>query len=93
MGIAAATSEPVAMLSTSAIYETPRPSFSFEEINENDYDDDDDDVFVEDDARAFGKENVGPVASPYILPYLYNRRYLDTQYGIRRDGDPFKIGL
>jgi len=63
--------------------------FSFEEISD---DDDDDDVFVEEDARAFGRENVGPIASPYIVPYLYNRRYIDTQYGIRKDGDSFKIG-
>jgi len=26
------------------------------------------------------------------LPYLYKRRFLDTQYGIRNDGYLFKIG-
>ena len=25
------------------------------------------------------------------MPYLYKRRFLDTQYGIRKDGDTFKI--
>ena len=70
---------------------TPRSSFA--EISDDDDDDDDDDnVFVEEDAKAFGRENVGPIASPYIVPYLYNRRYLDTQYGLRKDGDSFKIG-
>jgi len=68
--------EPVALPSTLAVYKTPKPRFSFEEISD---DDDDDDVFVDEDARAFGRDNVGPIASPYILPYFYNRRYLDTQ--------------
>jgi len=65
---------------------------SFAEISDDDDDDDDDNVFVEEDAQAFGRENVGPIARPYIVPYLYNRRYLDTQYGLRKDGDSFKIG-
>ena len=26
------------------------------------------------------------------MPYVYKRRFLDTQYGIRKDGDTFKIG-
>jgi len=68
------------------------PKSSFAEISDDDDDDDDDNVFVEDDAQTFGRENVGPIASPYIVPYLYNRRYLDTQYGLRKDGDSFKIG-
>jgi len=67
------------------------PKSSFAEIGD-DNDDDDDNVFVEEDAQAFGRENVGPIASPYIVPYLYNRRYLDTQYGLRKDGESFKIG-
>ena len=68
------------------------PKSSFAEISDADDDDDDDDVFVEEEAQAFGRENVGPIASPYIVPYLYNRRYLDTQNGLRKDGDSFKIG-
>jgi hypothetical protein len=55
-------------------------------------DDDDDDGFLEEDAKRFGRENVGSVASPYLMPYVYKRRFLDTQYGIGRDGDTFKIG-
>jgi len=68
------------------------PKSSFAEKSDDDDDDDDDNVFVEEDAQAFGRENVGPIARPYIVPYLYNRRYLDTQYGLRKDGDSFKIG-
>jgi len=26
------------------------------------------------------------------MPYVYKQRFLDTQYGIRNDGDLFKIG-
>jgi len=26
--------------------------------------------FVEDEALAYGRENVGPVASPYLMPYI-----------------------
>jgi len=58
--------------------------------NDNDYDDDDN--FVEDEAREYGRENVGPVASPNLMPYVYKRRFLDTQYGVRKDGDKFMIG-
>jgi hypothetical protein len=39
----------------------------------------------------FGRENVGSVASPYLMPYVYKRRFLDTQYGIHKDGDILKI--
>ena len=42
--------------------------------------------------RSFGGENVGSVASPYLMLYVYKRRFLDTQYGMRKDGDIFKIG-
>jgi len=26
------------------------------------------------------------------MPYVYKRRFLNTQYGMRKDGDIFKIG-
>jgi len=42
--------------------------------------------------KNFGRENVGSVASLYHMPYVYNRRFLDTQYGIRKDTDIFNIG-
>jgi len=29
---------------------------------------DNDDNFVEDEAREYGRENVGPVARPYLMP-------------------------
>jgi hypothetical protein len=67
------------------IYETPK----LEPVREAD--DDDDDGFLEEDAKRFGRENVGSVASPYLMPFVYKRRFLDTQYGICKDGDTFKI--
>jgi len=77
--------------STSKVYDTPKVSFG-EISDENVDDDDDDDIFAEEGAQAIGRENVSPIASPYKLPYLYNRHYLGLQYGIRIDGVSFKIG-
>ena len=54
---------------------------------DDDDDEDDDNDFAEEDVQAFGRENVGSVASPYIVPYFYNRRFLDTQYDIRKVGN------
>jgi len=84
--------------STSAVYDTPKPRFTIGEIsddNDEDDDDDDDDDFVKGDTRAFGRgENVGSKDRPYIFQYLSNRRrrHLQPRYGIRKDGDSFKIG-
>jgi len=65
------------------IYETPKR----EPVREdNDDDDDFDDEFLKEDAKRFGRENVGPVGGPYLMPYIYKRQFLDTQYGIRKDG-------
>jgi len=74
--------EPVAIPSNSAVYETPKPRLTFGKISGDDEDDDGDynDVFVKEDAKAFGRVYVGHISSPYILPYLYNCcRYLDTR--------------
>ena len=30
-------------------------------------------------AKAFGKENVRPLPSPYLMPYVYKRWFLDKQ--------------
>jgi len=61
-------------------------------VEDDDDEYDDDDNIVEDEAPEYGRENVGPVASPYLMPYVYKRRFLDTQYGVRKDGDMFMIG-
>ena len=74
----------IASTSKELVYDTPthRP---FPEPE------DDDNDFAE-DAQAFRRENVGLTASPYIVPYFYNRRFLDTQYGIRKVGNSFMMG-
>ena len=51
--------------------------------DDEDDDDDDDDNFAEEDVQTFGRQNVGIIVSPYILPYFYNKSFLHTQYGIR----------
>jgi len=82
-----------------ALYETPKPRFTIGQIsddNDDDDDDNDDDDFVKGDTRASvrERENVGSIASPYILTYLSkrHRRHLDTRYCIRKHGDSFKMG-
>jgi ArsR family metal-binding transcriptional regulator len=40
----------------------------------------------------FGREKVDFLASPYLMPNVYNRLFLDTQYNIRKDSYIFKIG-
>jgi len=71
-------------------YEPPKQEHVEEDDDEDDYNEDDN--FVEDEAREYGRENVGPVASSYLMPYVYKRRFLDTQYSVRREGDMFMIG-
>ena len=73
------------------IYETPkRPSSDGGVV------DDDDDVAdgtsVEKDAQEYVREKFGAVADSYLTPYIYKRSFLDTQYGIRKEGDVFMIG-
>ena len=60
-------------------------------------DDDDDDVETEDpgvepEVLAFGQKTFGEVASPYVSPYVYRKRFLDTENGIRKVGNTFMIG-
>jgi len=81
----------IASTSKEVVYETPIHR-SFPQLEEYDEDDDDDDDFAEKNIQQFGRENVGTIASPYIVPYFYNKRLLDTQYGIRKVGDSFMIG-
>jgi len=61
-----------------------------DDYEQHDYDEDDN--FVEEEAGEYGRENVGPEASPYLMSYVYKGRFLHTQYGVRKDGDMFMIG-
>jgi len=70
-------------------YEPPKQERVEEEDDDDEDDYDEDDDFVENEARGYGRENFGPVGSPYLIPYVYKRRFLDTQYGVSKDGDNF----
>jgi len=90
------TSASVTTSSLPLIPSTSIKEFEYEPPKQERVDDDDDydedDNFVEDEARTHGRENVSSVASPYLMPYVYKRRSLDTQYGVCKDGDMFMIG-
>jgi hypothetical protein len=47
---------------------------------------------VDKDVRAFGKRNFGEISNAYLTPYLYNKSFLDKEYGIRNDSDTFMFG-
>jgi len=83
---AALPTPPIASTSKD-VYETPTHR-SFPEL----VDDDDYDNFAEEDVQAFGSENGGTIARPYVVPYFYNKRFLDIQYCIRKVGVSFMIG-
>jgi len=52
-------------------------------------DEDDDDNFVEEEARAYGREIFGNVARPYLITYVYKGRFREPQYSICEGGDVF----
>jgi hypothetical protein len=78
--------------SLSPSYETPIRAGDKRETDENDDDDDGDETNFEEDVRKFGSTQFGSVASPYLAPYLYNKRFLYRQYGSMKEGNVFKIG-
>ena len=48
---------------------------------------------VEEEVGDSDKENFGELAIPYLKPYLHNAKFLNKQYGIRREDDGrFMIG-
>jgi len=71
-------------------YEPPKQERVEDDDDEDDYNEDDN--FVEDESREYGRENVGPVANPYLMPSVYKRRFLDMNYGVRKEGNVFMIG-
>jgi len=87
---------PASIPSTSrdVVYETPTPQPLSIKRDVDVMTVSDDDLRVEPHVLDYGAMNVGALASAYVSPYLYEskKRSLDTQYGIRRDGDVFIIG-
>ena len=47
---------------------------------------------MEEKVKLFSRKKYGEIASPFLSPYLKDSRLLDTQYGVRRERDNFKIG-
>jgi hypothetical protein len=88
------TMQTVAPLSSTStvVYETPKGRRSVRDDYEYD-DDDDDDIAVEKDVEEYGREQFGIIAGSYLSPYVYGKKSLDTQYGIRKESDGrFMIG-
>jgi len=52
-------------------YDTPKEEHVEQNYDDNEDDYDEDDNFVEYEAREYGWENVGAVACPYLMPYVY----------------------
>jgi hypothetical protein len=59
---------------------------------DDDDDDSDDYEIIDEDGRAFVNQNFGAIASPYLKPFLYNRRFIVKEFCFRRNGDTFVIG-
>ena len=76
------------------IYETPkRPPSDDDDDGVVDHDENAaDGTSVEKDAQQYVREKFGAVADSYLTPYLYKRNFLDTQYGICKEGNVFMIG-
>jgi hypothetical protein len=75
------------------VYETPKSSLVTGERGYEEEGVDDERDFTEKDINEFGTKHFGELASPYVPPYLYNKAYLDRDYGIRKDPDgQFRIG-
>jgi hypothetical protein len=75
--------------STSQQLETPVKQVQGDDDDESD---DDDDVYIEPEVQQFGREQFGEIASSYLAPYVHNKKFLDKQYGLRKERGNFKIG-
>jgi len=64
----------ISSTSREAEYNTPkqRPNFDID-------DDNNDDDFVEEEAHRYVRENVGAIAIPYLIPYPYEKCFVDKQ--------------
>ena len=77
--------------SSDVIIETPKRAV-VAELQDSGDDDTSDLAETEAKIQLFSKKQYGPLASPFLSPYLKESRLLDTEYGIRREGEDFKIG-
>ena len=59
----------IASISKEVVYENPTHR-TFPDLVEDDDDDYDNNNFAEENLQAFGREDVGTIARPYIVPYF-----------------------
>jgi hypothetical protein len=84
--VTASTSSP--STSREIVYETPKSSLVTGAISEEEEEGvDTEHDLKEKDVDEFGTKHFGELASPYVTPYLYNKTYLDRDYGIRKEPD------
>jgi hypothetical protein len=53
---------------------------------------DDDDQYIDEEVKSYGESHFGTRDSPYLTPYLYDKGFLDKQYGLRKEDGNFMIG-
>jgi hypothetical protein len=70
----------------STSYATPR-----RDVETEDEGDDGDDHYIDEEVRSYGSLHFGR-AGPYLTPYLYDKGFLDRQYGLLKHDGNFKIG-
>jgi len=81
--------------SSEIIYETPKRSLDTSETEEEEEEEKEKwaSYISEKDVSEFSTKHFGPVARSYISSYVYRRRDLDKDFGIRKDADgTFRIG-
>jgi hypothetical protein len=77
------------------VVETPKGRHTPPEYGTDEEEEEEEEGIVEEEegVQHFGREHFGDVASPYLTAYLYNRRFLDKDYGIRKEEDgTFMLG-
>jgi hypothetical protein len=53
--------------------------------------DEGDDQYIDEEFKSNGERLFGTRASPYLTPYLYEKGFLDKQYGLRKEDGNFMI--
>jgi hypothetical protein len=70
----------------STSYATPK------RVVETEDEGDDDDQYIDEEVKSYGARHFGTPASPYLTPYLYDKGFLDKQYGLRKEDGNFMVG-
>jgi hypothetical protein len=68
------------------------PAAEVTSVDDDDVDDGETGAISEGDVQAFARTAFGAVASPYLSPFVQKRGVLDSEYGLRKEGNKFFIG-